>query len=135
MLLDLVYDWIGKLQLLVKPVNTAFLESFDVSILKIFEGVRMFNICFEMFEMFYAYLCASTVASIKSSSCDHESMIDFDVEENKSKKWQNSKYHCLKNIHVIFDVHFAVSENEKKSLGENLYYMMMLDVAFMPTNI
>ena len=113
MLLDLVYDWIEKLQLLVKPVNTAFLESFDASILKIFEGVRMFNIGFEMFQMFCAYLSASTVASIESSSCDHESMIDFDVEEYKSKKWQNSKYHCLKNIHVIFDVHFAVSENEK----------------------
>ena len=67
----------------------------------------------KIIHIIFSYLCASTVAPIESSSCDHKSMIDFDVKEYKSTEWENSKNHCLKDVHVVLDVCFTVSEIRK----------------------
>ena len=39
----------------------------------------------------YTHLCTSSVAScLKSSSCDHESMVNLDVEKYKGEEWHHS---------------------------------------------
>ena len=71
------------------------------------------------------YLCTSScTSSLKSSSGQDESVVDFDIEEYESTKRYHSKYHCLKDVHIVLYIDFTISENDKKESYLCFYYVL-----------
>ena len=70
-----------------------------------------------------SYLRVSRSAlPLKSSTSQHKSEVDSNVEKYERRKRDQAKSNSLPYVHVVFDIHFTVTENQI----ENKYYVQVL---------
>ena len=70
-----------------------------------------------------SYLRVSRSAlPLKSSTSQHESEVDSNVEKYERRKRDQAKSNSLPYVHIVFDIHFTVTENQI----ENKYYVQVL---------
>ena len=66
-----------------------------------------------MVENHRSYLRVSRSAlSLKSSPSQHKSEVDSNVEKYERRKRDQAKSNGSTYVHIVFDIHFTVTENQ-----------------------